>query len=134
MTTTLTEQILDAAEEVHRGLGGPGLLESIYETALCYELSLRGISSTRQVPIPVIYKGKPVREPLYLDILVENQLIIEVKASAKTFPFFQIQLQTYLRLTGMETGLLINFGKEFLNDGICRIINPSVQKLSRTTN
>lgn len=124
MKKELAEEILSAAEEVHRGLGGPGLLESIYETALCYELSLRGITTTRQVPIPVLYKGKQVREPLYLDILVENQLIIEVKATEKTYPFFQVQLQTYLRLMKISSGLLINFGKEFLVDGVSKITNP----------
>ena len=127
MKDGLVEQILSAAEEVHSTLGGPGLLESIYETALCHELSLRGITSTRKIPIPVLYKGKPVREPLFLDILVENQIIIEVKACERTYPFFQIQLQTYLRLTGMKLGLLINFGKEFLGDGICRLVNPNLQ-------
>jgi GxxExxY protein len=123
MSSPLIEQILDAANEVHRTLGGPGLLESIYETSLCHELALRGISSQRQIAIPVLYKGKAVRDPLYLDVLVEGQVIIEIKASDKMFPFYQIQLQTYLRLTGMQSGLLINFGKQFLNDGVCRLVN-----------
>lgn len=127
MKYELVEQILSAAEEVHRALGGPGLLESIYENALCYELQLMGIPTVRQIPIPVLYKGKAIREPLYLDILVDQQIIVEIKATEKTYPFFQVQLQTYMRLAGIESGLLINFGKEFLKDGICRLINAEMR-------
>lgn len=123
MERDLSQQIVDAAIEVHRLLGGPGLMETIYESALCYELSLRGVSTQRQVPVPVKYKSAEVREPLFLDILVENRLIIEVKATAKDFPWYQIQLLTYLRLTGREKGLLINFGKPQLSEGICHLIN-----------
>jgi len=107
---SLSEQIIDAASEVHRSLG-PGLLENVYESALCYELSLRGLSFQRQVPIPVLYKGVSVRDPLFLDVLVENQIVIEVKATDKNYPYHQIQLFTHLRLLGVKSGLLINFGK-----------------------
>jgi GxxExxY protein len=123
MEKNLKEQIIESAVEVHRLLGGPGLLESIYETALCHELKLRGIRSQRQMAIPVLYKGAFVRDPLYLDILVEDQVIIEVKATERDFPFFQVQLSTYLRLTGVKSGLLINFGKQYLKDGICQLVN-----------
>jgi len=124
------EEIVKAAYEVHKLLGGPGLLETVYETSLCRELALRGLSAQRQVAIPVVYKNEPVRDPLYLDILVENQLIIEVKATGKDYPIYPIQLLTYLRLTGIENGLLINFGKECLSEGIQRITNNSKAPIS----
>ena len=104
-------------------LGGPGLLEAVYETALCHELWLRGLHSQRQLPVPVIYKGTSVREPMFLDILVENQVIIEVKATGKDYPIYRVQLSTYLRLTGVKSGLLIDFGKESIHDGICQVVN-----------
>ena len=124
MDTTLYKQIIEAAEEVHRLLGGPGLLETVYETALCRELALRGIQTSRQIPIPVIYKNEPIRDPLFLDILVEKQIIIEVKATGKDFSIYQVQLLTYLRLLGLKSGLLINFGKNDLQEGILRLFNP----------
>jgi GxxExxY protein len=131
MKNDLSQIIIDAAIEVHNQLGGPGLLEGIYETALCHELSLRGLQSQRQLPIPVVYKGVTVREPLYLDILVEKQLIIEVKAYEKDYPFYQAQLLTYLRMTGIKEGLLINFGKEALKEGIRRVFNqPTTRPLA----
>jgi len=123
MEKELADQIIASAQEVHKLLGGPGLLESVYESALCHELSLRGIKTQRQVPIPVLYKGAFVRDPLYLDILVEDQAILEIKATERDYPFFQIQLSTYLRLTGVKSGMLINFGKQYLKDGICRLNN-----------
>ncbi len=126
MEKELADQIIASAVEVHRLLGGPGLLESIYESALCHELSLRGIKTQRQVPIPVLYKGAFVRDPLYLDILVEDQAILEIKATERDYPFFQIQLSTYLRLTGVKSGMLINFGKQYVKDGICRLTNELV--------
>ena len=119
------EKIIEAASEVHKILDGPGLLESVYESALCHELTLRGYQCKRQVPVPVLYKGVPIRDPLYLDLLVENLVIIEVKASEKDLPYYQIQLSTHLRLLKVKFGLLINFGKEYLKDGISRIINDS---------
>jgi len=124
MELRLYQQIVEAAEEVHRLLGGPGLLETIYETALCKELSLRGIRTSRQVPIPVTYKNELIREPLFLDILVEKDVIIEVKATGKDFSLYQVQLLTYLRLSGLTSGILINFGKTDLQEGILRLTNP----------
>jgi GxxExxY protein len=123
MENELSEQVIEAAMEVHRLLGGPGLLENVYEAALCHELSLRGLRSQRQIPIPVIYKDTAIRDPLYLDILVEKMLIVEIKAVEKEYPFYQAQLLTYLRLTGIKKGLLINFGKTHLKDGISHIKN-----------
>lgn len=122
MGQSLAERIIQAATEVHRHLG-PGLLENIYESALCHELNLSGIACQRQIPIPVLYKGIPVRGPLFLDLLVENQIIVEIKATEKDYPYHQIQLFTHLRLLGIKSGLLINFGKAFLLDGISKIVN-----------
>ena len=119
----LTHTIIGAAIEVHRLLGGPGLIESVYESALCHELTLRGVQNQRQIAVPVVYKGVPVREPLFLDVLVDNKIIVEVKALGKENPYYQAQVATYLRLTGLKFGLLIDFGKGLLKDGVCRIVN-----------
>jgi GxxExxY protein len=124
MDSEIYQQIFDAAVEVHKYLGGPGLLETVYESALCHELSLRGLRTQRQLPIPVTYKNKEVLDPLFLDILVENKMIIEVKATGKTYPFYHAQLLTYLRLAQMESGLLINFGNAEIQEGIFQIVNP----------
>lgn len=123
MENELSHIIIGAAIEVHRNLGGPGLLESIYEAALCHELTLRGLQIQRQLPIEVIYKGVKVKEPLYLDILANNKVIIEVKAAEKNHPIYETQILTYLRLTGIKLGLLINFGNSHVKDGISRIVN-----------
>jgi GxxExxY protein len=105
------EKIATAAEEVYRVLGGPGLLENIYEGALSHELILQGFSVQRQVPIPVIYKNVPIREPLFLDLLVDDQLIIEIKANGCDYPYYEAQLMTHMRLLKKSFGMLINFGK-----------------------
>ena len=123
MENKLFEKVVEAATEVHRNLGGPGLMEAIYEAALCHELALQGIECQRQLPVQVLYKGVKVREPLYLDIIVNDELIIEVKATEKDYPFYQAQLFTYLRLTGVKYGLLINFGKKDIRGAVSRIIN-----------
>jgi GxxExxY protein len=113
----ISHQIIGAAIEVHRTLGGPGLLESIYESALCHELVLRGLRIQRQKPVQVVYKGVAIREPLFIDILVE------VKATEKNHPIYETQVLTYLRLTGIKLGLLVNFGAPYVKDGVSRIIN-----------
>ena len=123
MEQNILDQIIEASGEVHRLLGGPGLLENIYETALCYELQLRGLTSQRQLPIPVVYKGTCVREPLFLDILVEKKVIVEVKATGKDYPIYRAQLLTYLRLTNTKIGLLVDFGRFTLKEGICVVSN-----------
>ena len=123
MENDLFEKVIDASIEVHHNLGGPGLLEGVYEAALCYELSLKGISSQRQLPVQVLYKGVVVRDPLYLDIVIGNEMVIEVKATEKDYSFYQAQLFTYLRLTGIKMGLLVNFGKKDVRHGISRIIH-----------
>ena len=121
----LSSQIIGAAIEVHRILGGPGLLESIYEAALCREFFLRKLNFQKQLPISVQYKGSVIRDPLYLDLVVEGKIIVEVKATEQDSMIYQTQLLTYLRLTGTRLGLLINFGKRHLKDGVCRLINSA---------
>ena len=119
----LSAQVLDAAIEVHRTLGGPGLLESLYEDALYHELQLRNIPVQSQVQIPVYYKGRALREPMRLDLLVADKVIIEVKAAEKEHAVYRAQVLTYLRLTGLKLGLVINFGQERLISGFTRVAN-----------
>lgn len=119
----LSYKIIGAAIEVHRVLGGPGLLETIYESALCHELSLQGLKIRSQVPVEVNYKGVKIKDPLFLDILVDERIIVEVKAAEKGNPIHEVQLLTYLRLTGHRLGLLINFGARQVKEGIKRVIN-----------
>lgn len=119
----ITDQVIAAAIEVHKTLGGPGLLESIYEDSLAHELALRKIGFQRQLYIPVIYKNVSVRDALKLDLLVEGRVIIEVKATEKMHDMHSAQLLTYLRLTGRKVGLVLNFGQIRLCDGISRIVN-----------
>ena len=123
MENEISHKIIGAAIEVHKTLGGPGLLESIYEAALCQELVLQGLQIQRQLAVQVIYKGISIKDQLYLDILVDNKVIIEVKATEKNNSLYESQLLTYLRLTGMKLGLLINFNNYQIKDGITRIVN-----------
>jgi GxxExxY protein len=117
----LTYAVIGAAMEVHRLLG-PGLIESVYERCLCHELSLREIPVKRQVRVPVVYKGIRFEDGLVLDVLVAEQLILELKAVDQMHPVFEAQLLTYLRLSGIRLGLLINFNVPLLKDGIKRMI------------
>ena len=119
----LAEQIIDAAIEVHRTLGGPGLLESLYEEALYQELRLRDIPVQAQVQIPVIYKGYTLKNPLRLDLFVDKKVIVEVKATDQEQAVHKAQVLTYLRLTGVKLGLLLNFGQKLLRNWIERIAN-----------
>ena len=119
----LSEKVLDAAIEVHRTLGGPGLLESLYEDALFYELKLRNIPALSQVLIPVTYKNCKLRDPMRLDILVDRKVIIEVKATETVLAVHKAQILTYLRLTNLKLGLVINFGQGRLIDGWNRVVN-----------
>ncbi|MBF0239770.1 MAG: GxxExxY protein [SAR324 cluster bacterium] len=119
----LSRGIIGAAIEVHQELGGPGLLESVYEEALCLELALRAFNVQRQVPVPISYKGQSLKTPLYLDVLVNGKIIVEVKATEKHNTIFEAQLLTYLRLTGLKLGLVINFGEKRVVDGIHRVVN-----------
>ena len=119
----LSEQVLDAAIEVHRTLGGPGLLESLYEDALFHELRLRNIPALSQVYIPVTYKNFKLRDPMRLDILVDHKIIIEVKATENVLAVHKAQVLTYLRLTNLKLGSVINFGQGRLIDGWDRVVN-----------
>jgi GxxExxY protein len=121
MENEISYKVIGAAIEVHRTLGGPGLLESIYECSLCHELSLMGLKIQRQLLVPVKYKNTVVRDPLCIDILVENKVVVEVKATEN--PIYEVQLLTYLRLTKTKLGLLINFGQDSVKNGITRVVN-----------
>jgi GxxExxY protein len=116
----ITEKIIGCGIEVHRNLG-PGLLESIYEKALCHEFSLNNIQFINQLTVPIIYKGAKLGEHR-IDFLVENEIIVELKAVDRFDPVFAAQLLSYLRLTKKKLGLLINFNVPVLKDGIKRII------------
>jgi GxxExxY protein len=116
----LSEKVIGAAIEVHRLLG-PGLLESAYESCLCHELFLRGLKFKRQVPLDIDYKGIIVEAAYRLDIVVEDSLILELKAVEIMNPVYQAQLLTYLKLSGISTGLLINFMVPVLKNGIKRV-------------
>ncbi len=119
----ISRVIVDSAIEVHRTLGGPGLLESVYEEAFAWELGHRGLGVRRQVPVPVVYKGQTLATPLKLDLLVNQLVIVECKATTDYNAIFEVQLLTYLRLTNLKLGLIINFGERLVKDGIHRVIN-----------
>ncbi len=119
----ISKEVLDAAITVHRTLGGPGLLESVYQDALAYELTQRGLKVEKEVQVPVVYKGVVVGDPLRIDLLVEGCVVVECKATEKDNPIFAIQTLTYLRLMNLHLGLLVNFGKETLIAGFKRIVN-----------
>jgi GxxExxY protein len=116
----LTGQVIGAAIEVHKFLG-PGLLESAYEKCLCHELSLRKIDHQTQIEIPIIYKGVNLDCGYRIDILIPNKLIVELKACDGLLPIHEAQILTYLKLTDIKYGLLINFNLPVLKDGIKRI-------------
>jgi GxxExxY protein len=117
-----TGQIIDAAIKVHTFLG-PGLLESSYEACLAHELRLRGLSISTQYPIDLVYEGLRLEVGYRADLLVDNAVIVELKAVDKILSVHEAQLISYLRLTGFRVGLLINFHEERLKDGIRRRVN-----------
>jgi GxxExxY protein len=116
----LTSRIIGAAIEVHRVLG-PGLLESIYETALGIEFEERGLTYAKHVRIPAYYKGRPLGK-YEIDMIVEDRVVIEIKSVSRLTPVFEAQLLTYLRLADKRVGLLINFNSRLLKDGIKQLI------------
>ncbi len=116
----LSRRVIGCAIEVHRHLG-PGLLEAAYEDCLCHEMSLSGISHERQVALPLAYKDITVAGAYRLDILVERRLILEIKAIDRTTLVHEAQLLTYLRLSGLRIGLLLNFNHAVLKNGIKRL-------------
>jgi len=117
----LTGEIRGAAIEVHKEMG-PGLLESAYEECLCRELSIRKMSSQRQVPLPVTYKGVKLDCGYRLDIVVEEKVVLELKSVKELEPIHEAQLLTYLRLSGKKVGLLMNFNTPLMKDGIVRLV------------
>jgi len=118
----ISEIIINAAMAVHSALG-PGLLESVYETCLCYELNKRGLHTQTQVQLPVCYDSLELDAGYRLDLVVENCIIVELKAVEKILPIHQAQLLTYLKLSDKSLGLLINFNSVHLRNGIKRMVH-----------
>jgi len=116
------KKIVDAAFEVHSELG-PGLLESVYEICLVEELKNRGLLVERQVKLPVVYKGKELQKDFFIDILVEKEIVIELKAVEILLPVHEVQTLTYMKLADMRLGYLINFNVPLIKQGIKRKIN-----------
>lgn len=119
----LSKVIVESALEVHRVLGGPGLLESVYEEALVYEIGRREVKVQRQVLLPVHYKAMVLGNPLRIDLLVDNRVIVECKATSQYNKIFESQVLTYLRVSGLKLGLVVNFGEALLKNGIHRVVN-----------
>jgi GxxExxY protein len=119
----VTREVIGAAIEVHRALG-PGLLESIYQTCLQFELTSRNLRFGVQRPVPIVYKDLRLDTSYRIDLIVENLVVVEVKAVAALAPIHEAQALTYMRLTGCPAGLLINFNVPRLVDGVQRLINP----------
>ena len=119
----ISKIVLDAAIEVHRTLGGPGPVENVYEEALAHELGLRGLQVKRKHRVPIVYKGKQLGDPLSVDLLVEERVVIACKATTTHHPVFEAQTLTYLRLLDLRLGLLVNFGQRLAKDGFRRVVN-----------
>jgi GxxExxY protein len=122
----IAKEVVDAAFKIHSTLG-PGLLESVYEVLLAHELRQRGIEVERQRAIPLIYNGLHFEEGFRADLWIENRIIVEIKSIDELGPVHSKQVLTYLRLTGLKLGLLINFGSPYIRDGIERIINGKLE-------
>ncbi len=114
--------IVDAAFQIHKRLG-PGLLETVYEVVLAYDLKKKGLKVDRQVPVAIVFDGLRFDEGFRADLIVEDKVIIELKSVENIAPVHKKQLLTYLRLTDKKLGLLINFGSELIRDGISRVVN-----------
>lgn len=119
--SALSERVIKMAIDVHRQLG-PGLLESAYEACLCHELKEGGILHARQVPLPVTYKTIKLDCGYRMDVVVQQQLIVEIKAVERLMPIHEAQMLTYLRLSGIKVGLLMNFNVAILKDGLRRFV------------
>jgi GxxExxY protein len=117
----LTERVIGFAIEVHRQLG-PGLLESAYEECLCYELQQSGLEFRRQVPLPIVYKSVRLDCGYRIDVVVEQRVILELKTVDRLMPIHEAQMLTYLKLSGLHTGLLLNFNSAVLKDGMRRMM------------
>ena len=125
----IAKTIVDSAFKVHTTLG-PGLLESVYEVTLAYEISTRGLTVERQIPIPILYGPIRIEEGYRADILVNGLVLIEVKSVESLQPVHSKQLLTYLRLTNKKLGLLINFNENLIKNGIKRVVNGLPEKTS----
>ena len=119
----VTDKIIGCAIEVHKTLGGPGLLESVYEECLVWELNKKGIEVERQVSLPIIYKTHKIHTSFRIDLIIEKKVIVECKATTQYNKIFESQLLTYLRLSGLKVGLVINFGRTVVKNGIHRVVN-----------
>ena len=117
----LTEKIIGFAIEVHRDLG-PGLLESAYEECLCFELNQGDLAFRRQVPLPVVYKAIRLDCGYRMDVVVEGQVVVEIKAVERLMPIHEAQVLTYMKLSGIGTGLLLNFNTPVLREGLRRLM------------
>jgi len=117
--------IVDSAVELHRNLG-PGLLETVYEVTLARSLERRGLTVHRQVAVPIEYQGETFSEGFRADLIVDSMVIVELKSIECVTPAHKKQLLTYLRLTGLKLGYLLNFGEALMRDGITRTINGSI--------
>jgi len=115
--------VVEAAIEVHRTLGGPGLLESVYEEALAYELELRDLTVGRQLVVPVVYKDKRLATQLRVDLIVVGRVVVECKAVSTYNRVFEAQVLTYLRQLDLKLGLVVNFGERLVSNGIHRVVN-----------
>src|SRR5439155_13077873 len=118
----VAKQVVDVAYKIHTGFG-PGLLESVYETIMAYELQKRGLQVIRQQPIPVVYEDIRMELGFRADLIIENRVVVEVKSVEAIAPVHKKQLLTYLRLTDKKLGLLINFSVDLIKDGITRVVN-----------
>ena len=119
---TVARDVVDAAYQIHAKLG-PGLLESVYETVLAFKLERRGLRVRRQVPVSIVYEGIRFDEGFRADLIVENEVIVELKSVEAVAPVHKKQLLTYLRLADKRLGLLINFGASLIKEGITRVVN-----------
>jgi GxxExxY protein len=119
----ISKIIVESAIEVHRELGGPGLIEGVYEECLTQKLTTRGIQVERQLQVPIFYKGKRLGNPFRLDLKLNKLVLVDNKAVTQWNPVFEAQMLTYLRLTGLKLGLVINFGEQFVKHGIHRVVN-----------
>jgi GxxExxY protein len=118
--------IVQGAIEVHKTLGGPGLIESVYEEALAWELTRSGLVIKRQVEVPIMYKGTQLSAPLRLDMLANDLVIVECKATPKSSNLYAAQALTYLRLRDLRLAMVINFGERLVKNGIQRVINGTL--------
>lgn len=121
LAESLTQQVIGLAIEVHRHLG-PGLLESVYAQCLTVELRRAGMDFARQVPIPILYKNEQIGDGFKADIIVAHTLILEIKSVVTILPVHEMQLRTYLRLSGLRVGLLLNFNASRLTEGLRRFV------------